>query len=263
MRRVIARIGASARRRLQVAGETAHLVLLAARSLGTLSRPALRVVARVAVRQVRFTGVQAALLTTAIGFLVGGVVVLQAVHPFPALGVESWVADLLVLAVLRELGPLITAVIVIGRSGTAMATEMATMRLRGEVEDLELQGIDPVVYLFLPRLAGSIAALFALIVSFDLAAVLGGYGYLLFHGTAPSLPSFLIAVSRAVEASDVALLPVKALLYGSLVASISCHRGLTIDRLPTEVPRAATRAVVTSLLGVFLFDSLLAAAVYA
>ncbi len=262
MRRFVLALGSRVRTWLLATGEMATLSFLAARAVPDLFGPRFGVVARVAVRQIYFTGIQALPLTGLIAFLIGSVVVIQAVWRLSLLGAASFAGDLIVIAVLRELGPLITAVIVIGRSGTAMASELATMRLRGEVDDLETLGIDPVLYLFLPRLAGAVTALFGLIVYFDLLAVLGGYAAL---GSQTQIPftAYLGSVAEAITARDLALVPAKAILFGALFAVVSCHRGLCIGISPTEIPRASTGAVVVSLVGIFVLDSFLAAVVYA
>lgn len=262
MRGVAITLGSNVRGWLTASGEMAVLAWLGFRAFPRLSGVRMRMVARVAVRQIYFTGIQALSLTGLIAFLLGGVVVIQAVTRLEILGAAGFIGDLLVIAVLRELGPIITAIIVIGRSGTAMASELATMRQRGEVDDLETLGIDPVQYLFLPRLAGAVLSLFGLIIYFDLMAVLGGYLALAVLSNAP-VSSFLGSVAEALSVRDLALVPAKAILFGSLFAVVSCHRGLSVGISPTEIPRASTGAVVASLIGIFVLDSFLAAVVYA
>jgi phospholipid/cholesterol/gamma-HCH transport system permease protein len=261
VRRFVEGLGSRVRAGLVTAGEMASLLFLSLRSIAGLLGPASRVVARVTVRQIFFTGNQALPLTGLIAFLIGGVVVIQAITRLSGLGVEGFAGDLLVIAVLRELGPLIAAVIVIGRSGTAMAAELATMRLRGEVDDIDTMGIDPVQYLFLPRLAGAVVSLFGLMVFFDLLAVLGGYAALGFQTTTP-LRSYLASILDAIQARDLALIPAKAILFGGMIALSCCYRGLSVGASPTEIPRAATRGVVMSLVAIFVADSILATLVY-
>ena len=262
MRRMVQALGARVRGSLLAAGEMTALVFLAVRSLHELFGPRARIILQVTIRQIYFTGLQALTLTGLIAFLIGGIVVIQAVTRLSLLGAANFVGDLLVIAVLRELGPLITAVIVIGRSGTAMAAELATMRQRGEVDDLEAMGIDPVQYLFIPRVIGAVVSLFCLMVYFDLLAVLGGYASLGWQTGSP-LSVYFGAVNEAVTAKDLALIPVKAVLFGALFAIVSCYRGLSVGLSPTEIPRASTGAVVTSLIGIFVLDSILATVVYA
>ena len=262
MRRFVHGLGARARGALIALGDVAALAWLGLRSLPDLAGPAFRVVSQVTVRQIFFTGNQALPLTGLIAFLIGAIVVIQAITRLPGLGVEAFAGDLLVVAVMRELGPVIAAVIVIGRSGTAIAAEMATMRLRGEVADLETMGIDPVPYLFLPRLVGTIVALFSLMIYFDLLAVAGGYAALGMQTTAP-FSTFLGNVAHSLKGPDLALLPIKAILFGGMIAVFACHRGLSVEASPTEIPQAATRAVVLSLVGIFVADYVLAALVYA
>ena len=261
MRRFVEALGSRVRGTLVAAGEMASLVLLTLRSIPSLIGPPVRVVGRVTVRQIFFTGNQALPLTGLIAFLIGGVVVIQAVTRLSDLGAAGFAGDLLVIAVLRELGPIIAAVIVIGRSGTAMAAELASMRLRGEVDGLDTMGIDPLQYLFLPRLVGAIVSLFGLMVFFDLLAVLGGYAALGSTTTTP-LASYLSSVLAAIQARDLALVPAKALLFGGMIAVFSCYRGLSVEASPTGIPRAATRGVVMSLVGIFVADSILATLVY-
>jgi phospholipid/cholesterol/gamma-HCH transport system permease protein len=247
---------------LSTVGEISTLLALALRAIAAMPLQVIPQVARVTARQVYFTGVHAILLIGLIGFLLGAIVVIQAIHQFPALGVEAFVGVLLVIAILRELGPLVVAVVVISRSGSAIAAELATMKIHGEVDDLEGMGIDPIQYLFVPRLLGMMVSLFGLMVYFNALAVFGGYVALGFWRTAPWLPSFVGAVTAAIEPADLALVPIKAAVYGCLIALFSTYRGLTVASAPTEVPRAATRAVVASLVGVFLADSMMAAVVY-
>lgn len=261
MKRLIHSTGSFVRNWLTSASDMATLAVLGARSAGGLAGPSLRVVSTVTVRQIWFTGIQALPLTGFIAFLIGAVVMIQAITRISVLDVKAFAGDLIVIVVLRELGPLITAVIVIGRSGTAMAAELATMRQRGEVDELETMAIDPVQYLFLPRLAGAVASLFALMIYFDLMAVLGGFAALAVR-TQSLLAAYLDLVAEALTARDIVLIPVKAVMFGLLFALVSCYRGLVAGRSPTEVPRAATRAVVTSLLGIFVADAALALVIY-
>jgi phospholipid/cholesterol/gamma-HCH transport system permease protein len=261
VKRLVHGLGLLVRRWLITTAGMTNLGLLALRSSASLLGPPLQVVARVTVRQVYFTGIQALPLTGFIAFLIGAVVMIQAVTQLSLLDVSGFAGDLIVIAVLRELGPLIAAVIVIGRSGTAMAAELANMRQRGEVDELDAMGIDPIQYLFLPRLAGAMISLFALMIYFDLLAVAGGYVALAAQ-TKTLLLTYLQSVADAVTTRDILLIPAKAILFGLLFAVVSCYRGFTVGRLPTEIPRAATGAVVTSLVGIFVVDAALALAVY-
>ncbi|MBI3450745.1 MAG: ABC transporter permease [Acidobacteria bacterium] len=261
MRRLVEDLGARVRGTLTTAGEMATLLFLSLRSIPALIGPSSRVVAGVAFRQVYFTGNQALPLTGLIAFLLGAVVVIQAVTRLSGLGAEGFAGDILVIAVLRELGPLVAAVIVIGRSGTAMAAELATMRLRGEIDDLDTLGIDPVQYLVLPRLAGAVVSLFGLMVFFDLLAVVGGY-VALGSQTMTPLRSYLDSILQAIQPRDLALIPAKAILFGGMIAAFCCYRGLSVEASPTEIPQAATRGVVMSLVGIFVADSILATLVY-
>jgi phospholipid/cholesterol/gamma-HCH transport system permease protein len=259
--RLVFDLGATIRRLLLALSEMAGMVFLALRSIPGLSRPRLRVVLGVAIRQIWFTGIQALPLTGLIAVLIGAVAIIQAITQLSLLDIGGFAGDLIVIVVLRELGPLITAIVVIGRSGTAMAAELATMRQRGEVDEIEAMGIDPIQYLFLPRLVAAVVSLFALMVYFDMLAVAGGYAALT-ASTQTLFVSYLQSVADALSARDIILIPVKAVLFGVLLALVSCHRGFIVGRSPTEIPRAATRSVVASLVGIFVADAALAMVVY-
>ena len=123
-----------------------------------------------AVNQTKFTGIDALPLVISMALILGATVIIQATKNFPKFGIESFVGNLLVIIIARELGPLVTAMIVVSRSGSAIAAEIATQKQNKEILSLEIMGIDTRLYIVFPRIMASVAAIFSLIVIFDIVA---------------------------------------------------------------------------------------------
>jgi phospholipid/cholesterol/gamma-HCH transport system permease protein len=233
---------------------------------GILSRAALphrlnlRLLGKISINQVYFTGLQALPLVGGIATLIGGVAIIQSFSLLTGLA-DSLIGTLLVSIVVRELGPLITGVILVGRSATAMATELGSMRLRGEVEILEAHRIDPFAFIVLPRVLAAVLSTFLLIIVFDLMGILGGFAITLLLADI----SFSLLQSRVLAAltnADLVASGVKAVLFGQAVAVPACFYGLRVSRSSTELPQAVTKSVVFSLAALFLLDICVAAAFY-
>lgn len=255
------RLGRAVRRFLEVRGDLAWLVGRSLRDLLGLDLKRAPVLREQMVLQVRFTGMEALLLVSAVGLGLGAVTVIQAFTQLSALGAERYLGPLLVLIVIRELGPLLAAILVIGRSGTAIAAELASMQLNGEVAALEAFGVNPHQYLMLPRALGMILSLFALLCCFDAAALAGGFLVAKLKFGLP-LQAFLDAIAGTLVNADLALTALKAFLFGGAIAYHAAYCGLAVRHSSTEIPQAVTRAVVASLGVIFFFDGLIAALVY-
>lgn len=223
-------------------------------------RPTVR---NVLARQILFTGFQATRFVSTLALLVGILVVVQAQMWTAALGQKALLGPILVMVIIREAGPLLTNFIVIARSGTAMATELASMRVRNETHVMDAQGIDPFIYLVMPRVIGAAVSIFCLAVIFISVSVLGGFASGLLLGANTGTPwQFFESVFGAIRPADVFNLIAKTLIPGILMSTICCVQGLSIKGLPTEVPQAASRAVVKSILALFLCSALVSILTY-
>ncbi|MBA3708003.1 MAG: ABC transporter permease [Planctomycetes bacterium] len=214
----------------------------------------------VLVRQVLFTGVEAvpfvALLAglTALSLVVQGQVQLQ------GFGQSDLFGKLLVVMLVRELGPLLIAMVVIARSGSAMATEMANMRVAGEIQALEWSGIDPFRYLVVPRLAGVCIALVCLVLLFIAISLTGGFLLsLVLVPNAPGLARFTALLANNLTPFDGVIILAKTVIPGLLITAIACLEGTRGPAIVTEVPRATTRGVVRAITAVFVWDALVTA----
>jgi phospholipid/cholesterol/gamma-HCH transport system permease protein len=219
--------------------------------------PRLNAVSReVLARQVLFTGVQALPFTVLLALLTALVVVVQAQVQAAGIGDVDLLGQVLVLILVREFGPLIVALVVIARSGAAIATELAAMAAEREVEALAWSGIRPLDYLVVPRLAGVVISLVCLVLLFIACALVSGFvlSVVLVSG-APEFGRFVDALARNLHPQDGVVLLAKTLVPGLIIAGIACREGLGCRPRVTEVPRAATRAVVRSIASVFLWDA--------
>lgn len=208
---------------------------------------------RVIVRQVLFTGVDALPVTSIIALMLGVIVITQAGSQLPKLGAGGLVGSIIVVAIIRELGPLVTAVIVIGRSGTAIATELGNMSVGREVVAMRLMGIPINTFVVMPRLVGMVISMLCLTLYFDVVAVLGGFFVATTQLTIP-LDTFLEGVTRALSFSDVALTGLKPLLFGTAVGAVCCHHGLCVGSSYTEVPQQTTKAMINAMTICLLLD---------
>jgi phospholipid/cholesterol/gamma-HCH transport system permease protein len=213
------------------------------------------------VRQIVFTGYDALGFVSIMALLTGIAVVVQAQVWMGRLGQSELLGPLLVAVIVRELGPILVNFIVIGRSGTAMAAELAGMTVRKEVDVLDAQGLDPMVYLVMPRAIGMAVCVCCLAVVFILVSFGSGYLCGAFMGTGPGDPTiFLRSVLRGAEPADFLNLLAKTLIPGLLTGVISSMEGLSVEGVATDIPQAVTRSVVrayAAVVGVSVLVSIL------
>lgn len=260
-RRVSTRSGRRPRLFLGRLGSLAWLGFECLRAIVRLRRPHLGILYQAVRNQVRFTALDALPLITLTGLLLGGVTLLQVVGQLSAYGGEEYLSRLMALLVVRELGPLLVAVLVVGRSGTAIAAEMSAMKLDREVDSLYATGVDPISYLLVPRIFGGVTSLLVLIVVFDLVALLGGF--VVASWELPlSFRLYLNALGAAIGPRELVGGFLKAVAFGTAIPLISAHSGLRIQGSSTEIPQAVTRAAVESIVAIFLLSTFLSVVCY-
>jgi phospholipid/cholesterol/gamma-HCH transport system permease protein len=213
----------------------------------------------IALRQIFYTSFQALGLISMVAAFIGATLIVQT----ELLGaVERETAGrFLVAIVLRELAPLVTAILVAGRSGTAIATELGVMRVNYEVLALASLGIDPPRFLVWPRIVATLISVPILTVYFSALAVLGGFSAAFIMDPAGA-GDWLAGISMGLTPMDVPLFLTKSLGLGGIVGWLSCYYGLDVGVSPTEVPIKASRAVVQTLLACIAFNMLATIAFY-
>lgn len=207
-------------------------------------------VRRVLTRQLYFTGAESVVLVMLIGIALGAIIVAQLHYTFGQSGADT--LRLLAQLLFNELAPLVTALILIARSSSAMASELAAMQVHREIWLLRQFGVSPVHYLVFPRVAGMILASVFLALYLALAALLTAA--LMTAG--PNAWDELLQLGDALPLQRVLSGLAKTALFGSVIALMACRSGFRAGNTMTDIPRAASQAVVRSLITVFVLDAL-------
>jgi phospholipid/cholesterol/gamma-HCH transport system permease protein len=206
-------------------------------------------------------GVQALIVVGLISFLTGLIMAFQAAPPLRDFGVDLFVVNLVSLAILRELGPIMTAIVLAGRSGSAFAAEIGTMKVNEEINALTTMGLDPVRFLVAPRVLAGVLVTPVLTIYSDLVGVSGGLFVMLGRGY--PLVTLWRQLLSAVDVNDVIAGLLKAFVFGGLVAGVGCLRGLQTESGASAVGISTTRSVVTSIFFIVVVDAIFAVVYYA
>lgn len=191
-------------------------------------------------------------IALALGFLIIG----QTVSLLTRVGAFQYLGSIMVIVVVRELGPLLTALLVLARVGTANVVELGTARAQGEVESLEALGIDPVHYFVVPRMIGLAVGIFSLTVYLILGALASGYLWA-FIQDVPLLPGdYFNQIASALNYLDFVLLALKTFAFGVLIAIVTCYHGLAQPLQLDQISRATVKAVAQSIIACMLLDAL-------
>lgn len=191
-------------------------------------------------------------ISAALGLLVIG----QSVSWLTRVGAINYLGVIMVIVVVRELGPLAAALIVLARIGTANVVELGTARALGEVEALEALGIDPVHYLVMPRVLGMAIGIFALTVYLILGALGSGYLWAFLQNVPLRPGEYFRQLTGALNVLDFALLALKSWAFGFIIAVITCYHGLAQPLRLEEVSLATVRAGAQSVIACILVDAL-------
>jgi phospholipid/cholesterol/gamma-HCH transport system permease protein len=215
-----------------------------------------RTVRRAFVRQIMAIGVESVGFVSGVAVFVGITVVVQLAFWVREAGQSQMLGPLLVAVVARELSPVLTSLVVIVRSGSAMATELGIMKIGGRVHVLEAQGISPFLYLVMPRILAATVSTFCLTIVFILVALASGYLFGAIVGKS-SRDLLLLAntVFSAVRPKDVLAILSDSILPALFASASCCIGGLDVGGSLTEVPQATQRALVRSVAGLFVIST--------
>src|SRR4030095_3135529 len=201
-------------------------------------------------------GVDALPIVALISVLLGMILAFQSAVPMKRFGAEIFVADLIGLAMLRELGPLMTAILLAGRSGAAVAAEIGTMRVNQEVDALTTMGLDPVRFLVTPRIIAAVLMTPLLTVFSDLVGLVGGA--ITMQSFSIPIVTFLKEVDSAVTTTDFMAGFVKSFVFAITIAGVGCLRGLQTAAGAAAGGDSATRAVVSGIILLVVIDGVFA-----
>jgi phospholipid/cholesterol/gamma-HCH transport system permease protein len=203
-------------------------------------------------RQILFTGVGATGLIVPVACIVGVSVVLQAQLWLGRVGQRAMVGPLLVVVIVREVAPVLANLVVILRSAGAVTAEMANMKLSGEVRLLDGQGLDPLLYLVMPRVVAMVVATLGLAIAFVVVSLVTGLLFGVATGAQGGPGEFVNGVLNSLGWVDVSNLLLKAVLPPAVTAVICCVEGLGVEGATTEVPRATSRGLERSVVALFV-----------
>ncbi len=191
-------------------------------------------------------------ISAALGLLVIG----QAVSWLTRVGAIGYLGSIMVIVVVRELGPLLAGLLVLARVGSANVIELGTARALGEVEALEALGIDPVHYLVVPRVAGLAVAVFSLTVYLIIGALASGYLWAFLQDVPLRPAAYFAQLAASLRWLDFALLAIKTCAFGFIIAVVTSYHGLAQPIRLDEVSRATVRAIAQSVVLIMLIDAL-------
>lgn len=206
-----------------------------------------------ALHQAMDVGVRALPIISLITFFVGVILALQGAYELRRFGALHYVASAVAISMTRELGPLMTAIVVIGRSGSAFAAEIGTMKVTEEIDALETMALNPVQFLVTPKFLAMVVMMPCLTVWADFMGILGGS---LFGVAAAgfTFPTYIEATLEALYLRDVLTGLIKSVMFGVVITAVGCHEGFRTGAGAEEVGRSTTAAVVMSIFLVVVVD---------
>jgi phospholipid/cholesterol/gamma-HCH transport system permease protein len=216
---------------------------------------------RATVRQVLQIGYDALPMVALMALCSGFILAMQGASELRRFGAQGFVIDLVVIAFMRELGPLLTATAVSGRSGSAFAAEIGTMKVTEELDSLRIMALEPIEFVLAPKYLAALISVPCLSIVCNLFGILAGGLFMFFSaGLSPLL--YFRHVMESIELRDVIAGLIKSLVFATIIAHVSCLEGFRVRGGPDSVGRSATSAVVKSTFFVILADAVFTAIFY-
>jgi phospholipid/cholesterol/gamma-HCH transport system permease protein len=205
-------------------------------------------------------GIGAVPIIALVGFLLGLILTFQSAIPMRQFGAQIFVADLLGISMLRELGPLMAAILLTARSGSAFAAELGTMKTKEEIDALTTMGLEPVQFLVVPRVLAAVAVVPALIMIMNLFGLIGGA--VVFSSLGFPLVTFVNRIIEFVSMGDFLGGIFKGMVFGIVVAGVGCMRGLQASSGAGAVGESTTSSVVSGIVLIAFLDGIFAVVFY-
>ncbi|MBE0393321.1 phospholipid/cholesterol/gamma-HCH transport system permease protein [Flavobacterium sp. 7E] len=189
------------------------------------------------------------------GFIMGLVLTLQSRPTLVSFGAESWLPGMVALSLIREIAPVITALICAGKIASGIGAELGSMKVTEQIDAMEVAAINPFKYLVVTRVLATTFMVPLLVILADVIGILGGYIGVNIHGDT-SLYLYIAKVFEILTFSDVFPATIKTIFFGFFIGIIGCYKGFTADHGTESVGKAANSAVVTASLTIFIIDML-------
>ncbi len=212
-------------------------------------------------KQMEFIGVESSFIILLTGAFTGMVFALQTSYAFRLFGAENLIGPSVALSLARELGPVLTGLMVTGRVGSAMAAELGTMKVTEQIDALATMSINPIQYLITPRILSSIIMLPMLTILFDFIGIIGSYFMAVFL-LGLNGQRFINDTIYMVDLKDVYIGLLKAAVFGAIIAVVGCYKGYFAEKGAEGVGKAATQAVVISSVSILIADYFLTALLF-
>jgi len=239
--------------------EMGKIILLFVSVLAWMFRPPFKL--RNIFKQMEFVGVKSIFVVVLTGTFTGMVMALQGYHGFRMFSAESLVGSTVALGMTRELGPVLTSLMVTARAGSAMAAELGTMRVTEQIDALYVMAANPVKHLIVPRVIAGVLMVPMLTVVSDFMGILGGY-FVGVHILGINSGIFIKNMTRLVELNDIYNGLVKAACFGLILSLIGCYKGFNTYGGAEGVGRATTEAVVLASITILISDYFLTAIMF-
>lgn len=249
-------------------GKLLSILFIALRAFFTIDNRRFRTEFRQIILQAYFTGIEAIPLISLVAVLLGTLTITQAVTFMPKVGFGDFFGNIMVIVIVRELGPVLTAFLVAGRTGAALASYLGSMKVESEVDALETMGIDPIKYLVMPAVIGAIIALFILNLFFSVIAIV--VGFISARGLVSLMQdmgestliwsNYIESILMGLTPMDFAMAFIKPIIFGAIIAVNASYCGMSIKKDQREVPKATSKSVVYSFIFVVLSDLMLSLA---
>ncbi len=248
MRYLLIRIG---RFTLYQLSEMGRIFLFLINSLYLVFRPPAKI--RLIIHHIKTVGVDSLSVVILSGFFTGMVVGFQGYYSLRKFSAESYLGSAAALGLLRELGPVLCAFMVTGRTGSAMAAELGTMRATEQIDALYSMAINPIKYLVSPRIVASLIAMPLLTAIFDVVGIFGAY-LVGVNLLGVSSGSFFSGMESSVVFNDVNSGFLKSLSFGLIITWVCCYKGFNAPPMATGVSQATTESVVLSFVMILVWD---------
>ncbi len=247
-KRLATSFGAAA---MDMVSEVGAILMFFGRAMAMGARPPYRV--KLTLQQMEFVGFGSLFIVMLTGLFTGAVFTLQSVNALERVGMESMVGSTVLIAVARELSPVLASLMVCGRVGSAMATELGTMRVSEQIDAMEVMAVEPLGYLVVPRLLASALMLPCLCIVFDMVASIGSYSVAVLWLHIDE-GSFVARIKWYLDPSDFSHGLYKALVFGTVIALVGCYKGFNAKGGARGVGAATTQTVVIGSIAIFVLD---------
>ncbi len=207
--------------------------------------------------QMYMIGTASAPVVMLVGLFIGMVLAVEAYDPFRAIGQESRIGGVIGISVVKQIGPVLAAVMLAGRVGGSVSAELGTMRVTEQLDALRAMGVDPVAHLVVPRVIACVTMIPLLTVFSDLLGILGGYAVTV-HGFGVTSSVYWEFSARFILPYDVFVGIIKSVFFGLAIGLISCYKGFHCQSGAAGVGKAATDAFVTSFIAIIIANLFLA-----